>query len=387
MFFQNWFTSKNHEKKEHLLKRLERTGKIGYWHVDVKNHNKVTWSDEVYRIHGVDPFNFQPNVENAIQAYHPDDQEYVREVVSDAIEYKNNFRFDLRIIRPSGELRHVASFGECDLDKKGNVIALFGVFQDITDAKKREKKARDSEEFLKLMMDKIPDLIFVKDCNFRIVDANKAFFELYPGKHKDDIIGSTTIEEYDPEEAQAFVAHDKQALETGFSITQETVKLPDGIVRTLLTTKTRFENHDGEKFILGVGRDIGDILALQQTHESIVETMVDGLIVIDEKGTIETYNNACEDIFGYSAMDVIGLNVSMLMPEKYAQAHDLNIQHYIETQQSKIIGVGRELEGKRKDGSVFPMHLSIADVKAPGKRLFSGIIRDLSTIKDQEDVT
>jgi len=118
--------------------------------------------------------------------------------------------------------------------------------------------------------------------------------------------------------------------------------------------------------------------------ESILNNIVDGLITIDETGIVQSYNKACEKIFGYAAAEVLGNNVKMLMPQPYAKEHDQYLANYRDTGNARIIGIGREVEGKRKDGSVFPLDLSVAEVKVGERRFFSGIVRDITERKNAE---
>ena len=112
---------------------------------------------------------------------------------------------------------------------------------------------------------------------------------------------------------------------------------------------------------------------------AILETSVDGIITINKQGVIETFNTAAEDIFGYAADEVVGRNVSVLMPPPYRQEHDGYIRNYLETGRRKIIGVGREVVGLRKDGSVFPLELAVSEVSLDnGRNLFTGMVRDIS---------
>ena len=115
---------------------------------------------------------------------------------------------------------------------------------------------------------------------------------------------------------------------------------------------------------------------------AVIETAVEGIITIEITGIIHSFNPAAEKIFSYSANDVIGNNVSMLMPEPYQHQHDSYIQNYISSGNAKIIGIGRELEGKRKDGGVFPMWLSVAEFYEDGQQFFTGFIRDLTIEKN-----
>lgn len=118
---------------------------------------------------------------------------------------------------------------------------------------------------------------------------------------------------------------------------------------------------------------------------SVVEHTLDGLITINAEGIVETYNPACERIFGYKAAEVLGQNIRMLMPEPHQGQHDGYLRHYMETGEKKIIGTaGRELTAKRKDGSLCPIDLSISAFRLGDQQFFSGIIRDITGRKEAE---
>jgi PAS domain S-box-containing protein len=112
--------------------------------------------------------------------------------------------------------------------------------------------------------------------------------------------------------------------------------------------------------------------------QAILETTVDGIITIDGDGIIESFNPAAEDIFGYEAEEVIGENVKMLMPSPYREEHDEYLRSYHETGRRNIIGIGREVTGRRKDGSTFPMDLAVSEVELGDRTIFTGIVRDIS---------
>lgn len=117
---------------------------------------------------------------------------------------------------------------------------------------------------------------------------------------------------------------------------------------------------------------------------SILDNTVDGIIVINSKGTILSYNKACHQLFGYQIDEVLGKNVNILMPEYHSHHHDGYINNYLTTHEAKIIGKGREVVATRKDKSEFPMWLSIAEVIEGGEHFFVGIIRDITLQKQQE---
>lgn len=116
----------------------------------------------------------------------------------------------------------------------------------------------------------------------------------------------------------------------------------------------------------------------QRRVEAIVQTAVEGIITIDERGLIDSFNPAAEKMFGYTAAEVIGQNVSMLMPSPDRERHDSYIANYLRTGQAKIIGIGREVVARRKDGSLFPMDLSVGEVRLDDRRLFTALVRDIT---------
>ena len=118
---------------------------------------------------------------------------------------------------------------------------------------------------------------------------------------------------------------------------------------------------------------------------AIFDTAVDGIITIDERGIIERFNPAAERMFGYTEAEVVEKNVSLLMPAPYHEAHDGYLAHYMQTGEKKIIGIGREVVGLRKDGTTFPMDLAVGETRQGERRMFTGTVRDISERKQAEE--
>lgn len=132
-------------------------------------------------------------------------------------------------------------------------------------------------------------------------------------------------------------------------------------------------------------KDTQTIKSDEDIHlQAIFESAIDGIITIDEKGIIETVNPAAAAIFGYQPREIIGQNIRILMPSPYRQRHNGYIQHYIETGVRKIIGIGREVEGLRKDGTIFPMRLAVSEVRLKDRLIFTGFIHDISAIREAQ---
>lgn len=128
--------------------------------------------------------------------------------------------------------------------------------------------------------------------------------------------------------------------------------------------------------------DPQDIASLQLA--AVIQTATDGIIIIDMHGIILKVNNAASELFCYHIDELIGRNINMLMPEKYSEKHDGYLQNYHSTGEKKIIGIGREVEGKRKNNTVFPCYLSISEVRLPDTVLYTGIVHDLTEQKQIE---
>src|ERR1700722_714171 len=125
-------------------------------------------------------------------------------------------------------------------------------------------------------------------------------------------------------------------------------------------------------------------LAREAHLQSILDTVPDAMIVIDERGIVQSFSAAAERLFGHHAADMLGKNVKMLMPSPYREGHDGYLERYLRTGEKRIIGVGRVVVGERKDGSTFPMELSVGEMHSGDQRFFTGFVRDLTEGQETE---
>ncbi len=162
--------------------------------------------------------------------------------------------------------------------------------------------------------------------------------------------------------------------ELSIALTRDGNDLPDGVISVIRDITDRIEAQ----------------AALQESEHTlklVIENLLDGVITIDERGIIESVNRAAENIFGYPGSELAGRNVSVLMPEPDRSGHDGYIGRYLETGDAKIIGSGRDVEGLRKDGTVFPMNLGISEIIVDGHKRFTGVVRDLTEHRRAEELT
>jgi len=145
------------------------------------------------------------------------------------------------------------------------------------------------------------------------------------------------------------------------------------------------KSHDSEKLLAQFRQTQQALRESMARLTAVVETAVDGFILIDARGRILLFNPACERLFGYSAGEVFHENVKMLMPQTYSLHHDDYIRNFLRSAEPKIIGIGREVVGLRKDGTTFPMDLSVGEARQDGESIFVGIVHDLTARKQTEE--
>jgi PAS domain S-box-containing protein len=252
----------------------------------------------------------------------------------------------------------------------------------------RSADLRESNERLRSIIDSAVDGIIVIDKKGTIEAFNRGAERLF-GYPQSEVVGrnvSMLMPSPDHEQHDAYLA---RYLDTGAA------KII-GIGREVTGRRrngTTFPLHlsvgemsiNGERKFTGMLHDLGERVRLEEelrTSEarwrSVIESAVDGIVVIDAHGRIEAFNPAAERLFGHREREVIGRNVNVLMPSPYHEEHDTYLARHLATGVQKIIGTGREVTGRRQDGSTFPLHLSVGKMTVGGAKKFTGILHDLS---------
>jgi PAS domain S-box-containing protein len=234
------------------------------------------WSPRFMEILGITDPEFVPTYDEFLKRLHPEDYDRVIEELNiDHFENDQPYELDYRLKHHSGHYVWVHARGQMKRDENGKPYRMAGTIQDITDRKKKDIALQDALAFQNLIMDSIPDGVFVKDKDFKIRSANPAFMSFYPSEMQDKVIGYTTLEQYEQDEAEEFLKEDRQAFIEGSSDKIETINFPDGELRTLSTKKIRFTNSEGDDFILAISRDVTEretlIAQLRRSNEELDE--------------------------------------------------------------------------------------------------------------------
>ncbi|MCG7548102.1 PAS domain S-box protein [Pseudoalteromonas sp. Of7M-16] len=249
---------------------------------------------------------------------------------------------------------------------------------------------------LETVLDSVKDGFFMTNKSGEILSFNYSATQIF-GYEKHEVIGQNISLLLPDSEQQKYAQYLLDVTNSTFG-EQESKDYGVGIEMIAL-------NKDGNTFplelaisvlpsndiVLGTVRDISErkqaelsIKSYVEHIETIMDTVLDGLITIDMRGVIHGFNAAAESIFGFRAREVIGRNVKMLMPEPFQSEHDSYLDNYHTTGDKKIIGIGREITGRRKNGYLFPMELGVNEMTVQGKTMFVGTVRDISERKAAE---
>ncbi len=242
------------------------------------------------------------------------------------------------------------------------------------------------------IIDQLPDPMLVKDKDLRWIYANQAFCDLV-GASRDACIGKTDADFFPAHQAEAFCQADRSVMDVRNTVEQEEkITSRAGRSHLMRTKRICFTDRLGSRVLLRIMHDITrreemETLLVERGArlDSVIATAVDGFVTTDEKGMIESFNPACERIFGYEAKEVLGRNIGMLMPKPESLYHEDHLRRYRETGEAHILGTTRETRARRKDGGIFPIDLSVNAVRFGEELIFSSIVRDITTRKEQEE--
>ncbi|MFQ5676695.1 MAG: PAS domain S-box protein, partial [bacterium] len=277
--------------------------------------------------------------------------------------------------------------------KSKDDMLIVSYITDMTNCKHAEAPSQVSAGKYLNLFEQSKDPISITTRDGKIIDVNKAFLDLF-GYTKEEINRLNAKELYhNPESRKRF----QEEIEKQGSVKDFEVELCKKDGQKLIVLLTSTVRRDSEANILGYQGILRDITERKRAEEAlresearnlaIVNTAADGIITTDDHGRIESFNPAAEKMFGYATNEVIGQNVNILMASPYCEEHDSYLKNYLESGEKKVIGIaGREVVAKRKDGTSFPVLLAVSEMSFSNKRMFTGIVRDITERKRAEEV-
>lgn len=279
-------------------------------------------------------------------------------------------------------------------NKMGELIGFSKVIQDITVQKQAESALKESEAKLRAIVNTAIDAIITINESAQITFFNNAAEKMF-GHTADEVIGQNVNilmprpyhEEHDTYLANYLNTGIKKIIGIGREVT---ALRKNGSTFPIELSLSEVQL-DERRLFTGIIRDIterkkaeADLLDSESRMRAILETTVDAIITIDNQAQVLSFNQAATRLFGYTPEEVKGRNVKMLMPNPYHREHDTYLTNYMATGVKKVIGIGREVTALRKNGSTFPIELSVSEVQLKDQRIFTGIIRDITDRKNTE---
>jgi len=261
----------------------------------------------------------------------------------------------------------------------------------MADRKQAEEALREREQLYRAVVEKVADGIAINVGRNRVF-VNSAFLKIHGLDDPSQIIGSPVDVFIVPEDRSLVIERTlaRQRGEPVPEVYEYRIMRPDGEVRTVQTSATPIV-YQGQAGALVALRDrTEEKMAVQALRDSenkfrsVIETAIDAVLSIDNRGTIILFNKSAEDIFGYSAREVMGRPVTVLMPERLHSAYNQGFIRYVSTAQSTIIGKIVEMVGRRKDGSEFPIEISLSSWRSGNELYFTAFLRDITTRKQAE---
>ena len=278
--------------------------------------------------------------------------------------------------------------------QSGKIDGVAVTFSEVSDLKALQRETDSAREFAESIIRTMREPMLVLDDTFNILSTSRSFNSTFAAD-AGDFIGKNLFSIQNQRWDAPELRQQLQAIlseNVTFEAFDLTVDAGEAGQREMLLNARKIEGRPkGEESILLVMEDVTDRKKAQQTIEdrearlsAILEAAPEAIVTIDENGIVGIFSTGAETIFGFQAEEVIGRNVNMLMPEPDRSKHDGYLEHYIKTGDKKIIGIGREMEGGRKDGSRVPVRLTVSELKLDGARHFLGIMHDMTAEKKRQ---
>ncbi len=275
------------------------------------------------------------------------------------------------------------------------VDASIVVSRDITERKEMEKELRKTKARMSTLLSTIPSYVYMKDENLNFVTANDALCDML-GVSKEEIKGKDDYDFFPEEDADSYQSDDRKVVETGESVRNRIEKVPvgDGNITWNLTNKRPIKDDEGNVIgLVGQTLDITERIEAEEElrkREKELRTVTSGtrdaIIMIDSKDRVQFWNEGAEDMFGYTEEEAKEKKAhDLIAPDKYLEKYETGFDKFRETGEGKVLDDTIEVDAKRKDGTSFPIELSVSSLKKDDELIAVAVIRDITERKEAEE--
>ena len=382
------------EKKEleDLLQKANELARIGGWEVDLQT-NTVFWSDITKEIHEVAQ-DYIPEINTGIAFYRKgSNRTKIAKYIKQAIRTGKSWDEEFQIITAKDNERWVRVIGEAEF-VNANCIRIYGSFQDIDERKKAENKLIENENYLRTILDTEPECVKVLNSKGELLSMNPAGLAMIEADTEQQVLGQRMTDLVNKKYQIGFNRLSKEVFKGNSGTFVFEVTGLKGRHRWLETHAVPLKDTTGKIVnLLGVTRDIterkkaeDEIKSSEERRKLIMNSALDAIICIDKDGMITFWNPQAEQIFGWSENEVMGKVLSsIIIPEHYRSMHDNGMKNYLKTGKGPALNVLLQLAAIKRNGTLFPIELTVLPLLQDGEQFFCAFIRDITERKTHED--
>ena len=358
---------------EERLRVALKGARGGVWDWNLSSGH-VWWSQEVYELMGA-PEDMDTRAIRAVELVFESDRSKVQAALADAIARGVDYHCEFRVL---GGSRWLSSHARLSRNAAGEPDRLVGITWDISDRMQAMEALRESEMRYRQLVSVLPTGVLIHD-GHNVLYSNPAFVRLVGAESADEVVGRHAIEFVSREDRTLVQSRISEMLATGEPVSGTEIRLArlDGRSVPAYSVSTTVSGYGPEAYLVAI-TDLTEKERATQLLRSVLSSVGDVILTIDEQGIIGSANPAAASQFGYTEEELLGKNVGLLMHDPFTQEHDGYLFSYLKTGIAKVIGIGREVECRRRDGTRFPAELTVTEFSLEGERRFTGVLRDIT---------
>lgn len=347
-------------EQEMLVREAAELTKVGGWGFDPVTL-RSDWTPEVARMYGMDPA-VPLSVQRALECYTAEQRPVLEAALAASIQHGTPHDLELQLTSVDGVTRWVRTICR-PIVEGGRVVRVRGSLQDITDRKQAESALAASEHRYRQLVNTLPTAVLIHDGE-RVLYCNPAFVQLVGAASADEVQGRALFDCVHPDDRPQVRARLAAMIGSNVGVPGIEIRLrhADGRAVPTYSVSTPIAGYGPRAFLIALS-DLTERERATQQLRAVLGSVSDAILTIDARGVIQSANPASARQFGYEVDTLIGMNVNALIPEPHQSAHAGHLAAYQRTDQGKVIGAARQVEGLRRDGTRFPAELTVTEYK------------------------